>query len=387
MKKIPKYMAALILLTISISCLTPLASAASVSLTGIYDGQVFPSGDISFGWTPVAEAEYYTVAIRYIEHGENGPLAADSIITRNDRYTLSSEIIAGLGYGKYRICISAVIGEKRLFSPVINFFVKQQTPLSSKKLVAFGDSLTANGVWAKLLSARFCTNVINCGLGGSTSESSRERFITDVISRSPDIVFICFAYNDAVKGDFVSSRVSLERYTENLRFFAEEAKKAGAEVIFFSPNTVVEEAFNANPWHPGENYIECGGFPALLERYISAMKSVSAEYGTGFVDLYARFAELNDPTLIEKAGVHPLDAGYAIYAELLGDYLEQKYCTIYGDVDGNGTVDARDYILLRAYMLGLCSLDRDSLSRADADRSQTVNIKDYIHIRRLILFK
>ena len=56
-----------------------------------------------------------------------------------------------------------------------------------------------------------------------------------------------------------------------------------------------------------------------------------------------------------------------------------------GDVDGNGSVSASDYILIRKHILNTSVLTGDKLTRADVDYNGKVNSSDYIMIRKIIL--
>ena len=58
---------------------------------------------------------------------------------------------------------------------------------------------------------------------------------------------------------------------------------------------------------------------------------------------------------------------------------------IMGDVDGNGKVDAADYILVRKHILKNPELTGDALKRADVDGNSGVTAGDYITIRKIIL--
>ncbi|MBO5981080.1 MAG: hypothetical protein J6Q24_01395, partial [Clostridia bacterium] len=192
----------------------PVVSAQSPIIKGISDGQTV-NGDIEVYWDKIETAEYYTVNVRYIQNSDSGPLAYDAVKTQNTSFTLEKSVMDVYGHGAYRVCIGACIKGKMYYSPVVVYtYTDIVSPLTGKTVVCFGDSLTANGVWEKQLSARFGASFINAGVGGTTTETSLERFKTDVLAKNPDITLICFAYNDAVKIDRKASRVSLERYRE-----------------------------------------------------------------------------------------------------------------------------------------------------------------------------
>jgi hypothetical protein len=56
-----------------------------------------------------------------------------------------------------------------------------------------------------------------------------------------------------------------------------------------------------------------------------------------------------------------------------------------GDVDGNGSIDAIDYAVLKKYLLGAKELDSDALNRADINGDKTVNAIDLALIKKHLL--
>lgn len=58
---------------------------------------------------------------------------------------------------------------------------------------------------------------------------------------------------------------------------------------------------------------------------------------------------------------------------------------ILGDVNGNGTVDAIDFGLMRKYLLGMIELDEEALIRADVDKNESVNAIDFAQMRLHLL--
>lgn len=362
-------------------------TAQAPTIKGISDGQTV-NGDIEIYWDEIDTAEYYTVNVRYIQNSDSGPLAYDAVKTENTSFTLEKSVMDVLGYGTYRICVASYIDGRAYYSPVVVYtYTNAVSPISGKTVVCFGDSLTASGVWEKILSARFGTAFINAGVGGTTTETSRERFEKDVLAKNPDITLICFAYNDAVKIDRVASRVSLERYRENLEYYVTELKKAGSEVILFSPNPVIEEYFNANPLHPGEDYTEDGGINNLISKYTDIMAEVAKEYGERYFDLNAAFEGKDIYSLINTDGTHPNYNGYSLYAQALGDYIQSEYSVSYtlGDINDNGKIDMSDYLICRRMIIGSYSPDTQQKKASDVNKSGETDANDYILIKRHFL--
>jgi len=366
---------------------SPGVSAQSPAIKGISDGQTV-NGDMEIYWDKIETAEYYTVNVRYIQNSDSGPLAYDAVKTENTSFTLEKKVMDVYGQGSYRVCVGACINGKMHYSPVVIFvYTDVVSPISGKTVVCFGDSLTANGIWEKQLSARFGALFINAGVGGTTTETSRERFKTDVLAKNPDITLICFAYNDAVKIDRKASRVSLERYRENLVYYVNSLKSAGSDVILFSPNLVIEEYFNANPLHPGEDYIKDGGINALVSKYTDIMAEVAKEYGVYYFDLAAEFAGKDLYSLINTDGTHPNTKGYTLYAKALGDFIQSKYSKtgVTGDINGNGRVDTADYLICRRMVLGTYNANATQKAVADLNQNGEIDANDYIRIKRIYL--
>lgn len=367
--------------------LSPVAYAQKPVIQGIENGQTV-NGDTEIFWEQIENAQYYTVNVRYIQNADDGPLAYDAVKTEKTSFTLEKSVMDSLGKGAYRVCVASYIDDKTYYSEVVVYtYTDVVSPLSGKRVVCFGDSLTANGIWEKQLSARFGTSFINAGVGGTTTETSRERFEKDVIAKNPHITLICFAYNDAVKIDRIASRVSLERYRENLVFYISELKKMGSDVILFSPNPVIEEYFNANPLHPGEDYVEDGGINRLISEYTDIMKQTAEEYRVYYVDLNAAFEGHDIYSLINKDGTHPNEKGYTLYAKVLGDFLEKTYTPspvpdyTPGDINGNGYFDISDYLSAKRIICG----NLLSVPAADANGDGAVNQQDTQKIKELFL--
>lgn len=56
-----------------------------------------------------------------------------------------------------------------------------------------------------------------------------------------------------------------------------------------------------------------------------------------------------------------------------------------GDVDGDGKLQAKDYLKLKRSILGSYTLTADEVTRADVSQDGTINSKDYMMLKRVIL--
>jgi len=72
-------------------------------------------------------------------------------------------------------------------------------------------------------------------------------------------------------------------------------------------------------------------------------------------------------------------------AEILAEYYGLKKPDIPGDVDGDGTVDSYDVLLIKKAVLGTVKLTSEQLKRADSNQDGEVDSLDYLNAKRKIL--
>lgn len=194
-----------------------------------------------------------------------------------------------------------------------NFFAK----LRAGKAVTvawFGGSITAGAgasdpaktsyralvtEWLRSQNPKAKVQEINAAVGGTGSLYGSMRARRDIIAHKPDLVFIEFAVNDAGEREDVVKR-SVEGI---LRQFLTVPQPP--EIVFLYTTT---EKRNARAdWHD----------------------EVAAYYRLPAVNLQDLTWKLIDdgkitPAAFWKDGVHPLDAGYKIYAQLITDFLIEQ---------------------------------------------------------------
>ena len=56
-----------------------------------------------------------------------------------------------------------------------------------------------------------------------------------------------------------------------------------------------------------------------------------------------------------------------------------------GDVDGNGAIELKDYVMIKRHILGYEASTGNSLIAADVDENGAIELKDYVMIKRHIL--
>lgn len=181
------------------------------------------------------------------------------------------------------------------------------------KVVCFGDSLTARteGHNRPLLSILLEQKlgleweVVNAGVPGNNTFQARERVENDVVRHDPDLVTVFFGANDAA----FHKQVPLPDFKTNL---IEIITILGAKrVILISPAPIDErlQEFRTN---------------AVMQQYADAVREVSEEVGSHYLDLFTRMIEL--PNLHEvlrgerNDGLHFGELGY----EVLADEISQK---------------------------------------------------------------
>ncbi len=244
-------------------------------------------------------------------------LLLDHVLSSARRYSLASRVM------------------KRALMILLGVVFAVVTPATAGEpvLVMFGDSTTAPrpGQVGKVYPARIQeafeaagtkVRVINRGVGGDHTARARKRFAEAVLAENPALVVIQFGINDAAVDVWkdppaTAPRVSREDYVANLRWMAEEARRAGVAVVFMTPNPLrwtekMVQLYGKPPYDPTDPE----GFekPHLLG-HIEAMRDLAEELSLPLVDIHAAYGEKADALLLD--GVHPNDAGHALVAERL----------------------------------------------------------------------
>lgn len=202
-------------------------------------------------------------------------------------------------------------------------------------IVAFGNSTTARRAGVAegypqrlhhLLDAAGIPNkVVNAGVGGSHTgfladnafhqvRHGRDRF-GEVLAQRADWVLIWFGTNDAWVDDEQArqSRISLEKYKENLNYFIHEIGKQGGQAILMTPNPLGRRY---EPWRAKR-----------LARYRTATIRVAKANRVVLVDVWKLFnKEIRenggsmDDLLLD--GMHPNDRAHKLIAEVLDNVIQ-----------------------------------------------------------------
>ncbi|MBQ3004130.1 MAG: hypothetical protein IJD82_10380 [Clostridia bacterium] len=189
--------------------------------------------------------------------------------------------------------------------------------LTGKHVIAYGDSITAAGTWFSQAENELGVTVTNRGTGGQNSTEGREG-LDAVLAEKPDILLLSYGMNDSAI-DY--KYVPLETYRQNIADMIERGQQAGAKVILVIENPIGEEQYYTR--HDKALFEPYGGVGAFYLQYVEVMRELAVEYGTGVADLHKIFSETDDYNDYLDDGVHPNEAGFALYAQALCDALLQ----------------------------------------------------------------
>lgn len=297
------------------------------------------SSGVTLTWDAINGATGYRIAINDANINPDGTLCVTPVVITENSYTVSSDILE-VG-SSYTVWVSALgTGYTESFFDVGTIRCVSEaafnTSLKDKTIVAFGDSLTARTGYVNMLYGYIGHQVINSGIGGNTTVHAKARFDTDVLDMDPDIVIICFGMND--QATLIASgrpNVSLETYTENLRYFASALTEKGVDVIFMTPNP----AYDATGYYsPGQYGLDYAG--EYMDDFCNAMREVALEFGCGLIDInYECDFEDMDKFMAYGDGIHQSTVGHQRYAELISDHLFAVYD---GTEKATMTVTAKD---------------------------------------------
>ncbi len=153
--------------------------------------------------------------------------------------------------------------------------------------------------WFEKKFPKACINYVNVGIGGTSSQFGVTRLTENVTGHKPDFCMVEFSVNDAANPFFKETYEGVVR-----RLFNYKTKPA----LLIMNNLFYDTGENAQEEHCeiGEAYdITC----------ISVRDAVRPEVAEGRIVR----------TDISPDGLHPNDAGHAILAGLVTDYLEGVY--------------------------------------------------------------
>jgi lysophospholipase L1-like esterase len=214
------------------------------------------------------------------------------------------------------------------------------------RIVALGDSTTEAG-WdgtAKLVYPQRLVgelevrgieaNVINAGIGSTTSKQALARLDTDVRRFNPDFVIVQFGINDswidAYQGR-TEPRLSLEEYAYYLTTIIDTLRGDGAQVILMTPNPIRSSEMYGEKLRDsslGFDVEDPRGINRHLDIYAEQVRNLALEKDVSLVDVSEKFESYDQvegqsihELLIPGDGLHPNDAGHALIAHWLAEEL------------------------------------------------------------------
>jgi lysophospholipase L1-like esterase len=219
---------------------------------------------------------------------------------------------------------------------------------TTSRIVAFGDSTTATAEWAPSIKQVYAqrlpaalaargirAQVINAGIGNTTTREGRERLDRDVRSHKPDLVVVQFGINDSwIDADQGRTRPRLTRYEYrlNLTTIIRTLRGDGAAVILMTPNPMRwSDPFYINVFkvHPGLlDTHETRGIDRLLDLYVEDARDVARAEKVPLVDVFRAFEDYDkvpgqsvSDLLLAGDGIHPDDDGHRLICDLLADRI------------------------------------------------------------------
>lgn len=244
------------------------------------------------------------------------------------------------------------------------------------KIISFGDSITASGVWQKQIDQRLGTSIVNMGVGGENSADGLKR-LDALLAAEPDVAIIMFGANDSAID--MAKGMPVEDYISNMRRMITACQSKGIRVI-----AVMQSYFEAEPYytrHKKEIFDAVGGIETFMDSYIEAYRSLATELGVTIADVRALCDAYQNRSEILADGVHPNDKGYTLYADAVGDTIISLYN---GDCNADGVVNIRDYIAAKRHLNGYTELGKTAYCFADADKDGTLSTDDLAAIRQNI---
>lgn len=227
----------------------------------------------------------------------------------------------------------------------------------TKRIVCLGDSVTyGTGVsfdqtYGQQLDRRLRVHdpgvkVINAGIGSQRAWHGLERLDRDVLRFDPDLVIVCFGFNDGVLQpqtlweewsrklaekspgekpahpvstrpapsgpDGLTPSVPIDDYAQHLRDIIRRIRDKSRARVFLLTFTTINDDYHRSDWTPELRQRQRQMYDAYRQR----MRDVGLEMDVPVVDVCPRFAESTE-VLVLPDGIHPSAQGHRVIAEEL----------------------------------------------------------------------
>lgn len=169
-------------------------------------------------------------------------------------------------------------------------------------------------------------SVVNLGINGDYAPSGARRFAKDVLSANPDLLVVCYGLNDSD-----NEMEGLEAYKSGLRSIFEQAKVAGIETIFMTPNmmnTYTDKRRLEESFHVLGDIVAVRQLEGLFDSYMDAAREVCNEEGIRICDCYLIWKRMYEAgvdvtALLSNCINHPTREMHGLFAwELVRTILE-----------------------------------------------------------------
>ncbi len=168
-------------------------------------------------------------------------------------------------------------------------------------------------------------SVINSGLNGSTATAGYERLKNDVLPQKPDLLVVCFGLNDSN-----AEMEGLETYKTALRNIFREAKEAGTEIIFMTPNMFNTHSGKVEPGNilePLADIFAKRQLTGVFDAYMDAARQICREEEITLCDCYAIWKTMfecgiDTTSLLSNGLNHPIRKMHILFAQQLVQIIQ-----------------------------------------------------------------
>ncbi len=207
------------------------------------------------------------------------------------------------------------------------------------KIVFIGDSITDCGrrepvnaplgrgyvkLFSDLMTTRYpelTLDIINRGIGGDSIDNLQSRWYDDVINQNPDFLSVKVGIND------------LHKHINNPDYkylTVDEFKKIYARLLSLTREKHPEcKILLISPFYISRDDLEYSFRKKVLDvlpEYINAVKELSSEFNTDFIDLHEVFQnqlKYQHPDIYCLEPVHPNETGHLLMAETVFANFEE----------------------------------------------------------------
>ena len=195
-----------------------------------------------------------------------------------------------------------------------------------KTMVCMGDSLTegvdipAGHTWPALVSNALDLDIINCGIGGDTTQGMLARFYPEVVISKPEFVLIMGGTNDLWWGWEVNTILG------NLFSMIYQARHHGIVPVIGLPLPVDVPAAQASDFAPPQGGY--GRFAEKLEEMAEELTGRASESEVAIIDLHRLFLADSGQVhsdLFLPDGLHANRAGHLVIAKKIIAVFRQDF--------------------------------------------------------------